>query len=103
MHEPIFTADTFDSALRQFLAEPSHAQRFLDGVADVLESDPFLTMTRDLLDEALNLATQYILGNLDSHIRAEATETAMAELPLFVPGEHAGLYTARLRACAGGV
>jgi hypothetical protein len=103
MHEPIFTADRFDSALRQFLAEPSHAQRFLDGVADVLEGDPFLAMTRDRLDEALNLSTQYILGNLDSRIRAEATEAAMDELPLFIPGEPTGLYAARLRACAGGV
>ncbi|MDQ0842427.1 hypothetical protein [Streptomyces sp. V1I6] len=92
--------DAFDSALRQFLAAPSHAHRFLAGVADVLKGDPFLTMTQDLLDEALNLSTQYILGNLDSKIVEETTRIATAELPLFAPGETTGLYAARIRASA---
>jgi len=100
MHEPIFTPVAFDTALRQFLAEPSHANRFLTGVADVLEGDPFLTMTQDLLDEALNLSQAYILGNLDRAVASESAQIAMAELPVFIPGEQAGLYTARIRACA---
>lgn len=96
-HQPL---DAMDLALAEFLAGPSHAHRFLTGVADVLEGDPFLTVTQDLLDEALNLSTQYILGNLDSRIVEETTRIATVELPLFATGETTGLYAARIRAAA---
>jgi hypothetical protein len=88
-----------DLALAELLAG-SPAWRFLNGVADVLDNHPFLTVTEPLVTEALNLAGAHTLGALLPSVASRASEDAMDELPEFAPGDLAGSYANRIRAAA---
>jgi hypothetical protein len=97
--EPLTKAQ-FDTGLAALLAGPSHAHRFLTGVADVLDSDPLLDMHENYLTEALNLSRAYTLAPLARAIATEAAQIAMREMPLAYRGETTGSLALRIRAAA---
>jgi hypothetical protein len=89
-----------DAALARILAEPSHAHRFLAGIADVLDNHPFLTVNALLVVDAMNAAALHVFAGLPEIVAAQAAETAVDELPEAYPGELAGSLAARIRAAA---
>jgi hypothetical protein len=97
---PAFSLADLDAALARILAEPSHAHRFLTGIADVLDNDPFLTVNHQLVTDAMNAAARHVLGGLPDIVAAQASETAIAEFPETYPGELATSLAARIRAAA---
>jgi hypothetical protein len=89
-----------DEALARILSEPSWAHRLLQGIADVLDNQPFLTVNEALLTEACDIATSHVLGHLTPYIADQARQVAMDEMPEAYPGETAGSLAARIRAAA---
>jgi hypothetical protein len=94
------SGNELDAALARILAEPSHAHRFVTGIADVLDNDPFLTVNALLVADAMNAAARHVFTGLPDIVAAQASETAIDELPETYPGELAGSLAARIRAAA---
>ncbi|MFJ9394633.1 hypothetical protein ACIRQT_07085 [Streptomyces californicus] len=98
------TTNAFDTALHQFLAEPSRAQQILTAVAHVLQTeDPFEPLTLDAVNDYLRGAALVITDGLPDVVADETIQHAARALPSIYERETADAYALRLLQIARGV
>lgn len=89
----------------QLLEQPSYARQVLIVMARLLEMGPKLAHTERARTDALDIATEAVLGTLPSPVRCAALGRARAALPVMDPWkpETRGEYAARARTAAEAV